>query len=91
MLVNAHLLYGTNKYERKWEFDALITWLLARANQRDSASYENLIMMGDCNLEFKDNNIKQDEIKEQLKGLNKNELKTAKVNSRCSTLTQSGV
>lgn len=80
LLVNAHLLYGTNKYERKWEFDALITWLVARANQRDSASYENIIMMGDCNLEFKDNNIKQDEIEEQLKGLNKNELKTAKVN-----------
>jgi len=61
LLVNAHLLYGTDKRERRWEFDALINWLTQRARVRD-ASYENIIMMGDCNLEFKDGDVMRKEI-----------------------------
>ena len=83
LLVNAHLLYGTDKNERRWEFDALIEWLSLRAKMRDNASYENIIMMGDCNLEFKDGGVTREGIDAWLKTLNSTKLKSnkaAKVN-----------
>lgn len=78
LLVNAHLLFGTNPNERRWEFDALIAWLSLRAKMRDDASYENIIMMGDCNLEFKKADVTRDEIETQLKLLNSTKLKSKK-------------
>lgn len=83
LVVNAHLLYGVNAYERKLEFDALIEWLTLRAKQRKRLYYENILMMGDCNLEFKDAGIKRTEIDAQMKLLNETKLKSkraAKVN-----------
>lgn len=83
LVVNVHLLYGEDKQERQWEFEALIEWLTMRAKMRDAASYENIIMMGDCNLEFEDTNVKREEIDEWLKELNSTKLKgkkAAKVN-----------
>jgi len=83
LLVNAHLLYGTNKQERRWEFDALIEWLSMRAKMRDDASFENIIMMGDCNFEFENSDKTREEMDNWLKTLNSTKLKdkkAAKVN-----------
>lgn len=83
LLVNAHLLYGTNKEERRWEFEALIDWLTIRAKQRERTYVDNLVMMGDCNLEFESIGKKRQEIDADLKRLNETVLagkKAAKVN-----------
>lgn len=78
LVVNAHLLYGTNKDERRWEFDALIEWLLLRAKQRSRTYYDNILMMGDCNLEFDDGAITRQEMDAELKALNKRKLRSKK-------------
>jgi hypothetical protein len=83
LAVNAHLLYGTNADERRWEFEALIEWLTLRAKKADTMYYKNIILLGDCNLEFKDVDAKRDAIEQQLKDLNKKKLsgkKAAEVN-----------
>ncbi len=69
-VVNAHLLYGTDKRERKWEFDALLEWLYVRAKNDDRMIYPDILMMGDCNVEFKDIGVKREEVDALLKGLN---------------------
>lgn len=74
LMVNAHLLYGVDKRERRLEFDALIEWLTMRAKMRDAASYENIIMMGDCNFEFEDVNVTRQEMDDWLKTLNSTKL-----------------
>jgi hypothetical protein len=76
LAINAHLLYGTNKEERLWEFNALIDWITIRAKKRDTTYYNDFILLGDCNLEFESMNIKRDEIDDQLKKLNKSVLKS---------------
>ena len=76
LTVNAHLLYGTNKRERRWEFNALIDWLVRRAQQKDRMYHENILMMGDCNLEFNDADDKRDDIDKILIGLNKKKLRS---------------
>lgn len=78
LVVNAHLLYGKNEEERRWEFDALIEWLALRAKSKKTTYYENILMMGDCNLEFKDANTTRQEIETWLKTLNKSKLKSKK-------------
>ena len=81
--VNAHLLYGKNPKERKMEFDALIEWLNNRAKMQDKLFYKNIVLLGDCNLEFSKAKIKRDQIEAQLKKLNNEVLtskKAAKVN-----------
>ena len=52
LVVNAHLLYGKNKKERLWEFIALIEWLTLRAKSRKRTFYDNMLLMGDLNLEY---------------------------------------
>lgn len=78
LAVNAHLLYGNNKQERMWEFEALIDWLTVRAKQSQTMYHPNIIMMGDCNLEFQDLNIQRDKIDARLKKLNTTKLKSKK-------------
>jgi endonuclease/exonuclease/phosphatase family metal-dependent hydrolase len=78
LVVNAHLLYGINKKERLWEFEALIDWLTLRAKQRQRMYHQNILMMGDCNLEFEDLDIKRQEIDARLKKLNETKLKSKK-------------
>ena len=83
LMVNAHLLYGVNKKERLWEFEALIEWLVLRAKMRDTPSYENIILMGDCNFEFENADLTRADMDAKLKTLNKTKLATrqaAKVN-----------
>lgn len=83
LLVNAHLLYGQNKNERRWEFESLIEWLTIRAKQSSRMYHKNILLMGDCNLEFEAIGVKREAINAKLKTLNKTVLKSkraAKVN-----------
>lgn len=79
LVVNAHLLYGSNKKEREWEFLALIEWLTVRAKQADRLYHPNLLLLGDCNLDF-DNNIEnmRDEVDAFIKNLNTKFLRSKK-------------
>lgn len=78
LVINAHLLYGKNEQERRWEFDSLIEWLSVRAKKADRLYYKNMLLLGDCNLEFEDTGIIREEIDAQLKALNKTKLKSKK-------------
>ena len=78
LAVNTHLLYGTRKAERKWEFDALIEWLTLRSKKKDRLYAQNLILLGDCNLDFDESEIMRDEIDAFLKGINKTRLRSKK-------------
>jgi hypothetical protein len=75
LVVNAHLLYGENKKERLWEFVALIEWLTLRAKSRKKTYYENMLLMGDCNLEFEHIKATRERIDNWLKSLNEKRLK----------------
>jgi hypothetical protein len=83
LTVNAHLLYGNGKKERKREFDALLEWLILRARKRERMYHKNILLLGDLNVEFNDSSRKRQEIDDRLRSLNKNELsdeQAAKVN-----------
>lgn len=79
LAVNAHLLYGKNKEEREWEFFALLEWLSIRAKYIEKLYHPNILLLGDCNLDFDDKpgNMRKD-IDERLKKLNKEVLKSKK-------------
>ena len=77
LAVNAHLLYGRGKQERRAEFDALLDWLILRASQRERLYHPNLLLLGDLNLEFQDAEIQRDAIDRRLRALNANELAEA--------------
>jgi endonuclease/exonuclease/phosphatase family metal-dependent hydrolase len=78
LVVNAHLLYGKNKHERKWEFQALLEWLTIRAKYVDKLYHPNIMLLGDCNLDFDNIPTMREEIDAFLKGLNKSVLKSKK-------------
>lgn len=79
LVVNAHLLYGKNKQEREWEFKALIEWMTVRAKQAEKLYHRNLLLLGDCNLDFeKDIDDMREEIDAEIKRLNKTALKSKK-------------
>ncbi len=50
--IAAHLLYGTSKVERQWEFDALMGWVLERARHADRMYYPDMLVLGNMNLFF---------------------------------------
>ncbi len=78
LAVYAHLLYGVNERERKWEFDALIEWLTLRAKQAGRTYHKNFLMMGDCNLEFEKAEAQREEVDQFLRDLNRKKLKSGK-------------
>lgn len=79
LVVNAHLLFGEDKMERKWEFDALIDWMTVRAKKADTLYHPNLLLLGDCNLDFDRNvTVMRDGIDDRIRGLNKQFLKSKK-------------
>lgn len=78
LAVNVHLLYGEDERERLFEFNALLDWLTLRAKQKSRTYHPNILMMGDCNLEFEDLNIKREDINRRLKELNEKKLKSKK-------------
>ncbi len=78
LVINAHLLYGSNKQEREWEFKALLEWLTIRAKCIDKLYHPNLLLLGDCNLDFDKIPVVREEINTFLKGLNRSVLKSKK-------------
>lgn len=78
LVVNAHLLYGKNKREREWEFKALLEWLTIRAKYVDRLYHPNILLLGDCNLDFGSVPDMRDDIDGFLMGLNKSVLKSKK-------------
>ncbi len=78
LIINAHLLYGKNKREREWEFRALLEWLTIRAKYIDKLYHPNLLLLGDCNLDFDTISIMREEVDAFLKSLNSTILKSRK-------------
>ena len=76
--VNAHLLYGTDKAEREREFKALTGWLTLRSKEIRKSRYADMILLGDCNLDFGPSDVMRKDIDAHLKGLNKTYLKSKK-------------
>lgn len=76
LVVNAHLLYGEDAGERKAEFNALIEWLTIRTKSRSKLYHKNILLLGDCNLEFEDAEEKRSEVDDFVKKLNTTRLKS---------------
>ena len=78
LAINAHLLYGKNKQEREWEFKALIEWITVRAKYVEKLYHANLLLLGDCNLDFGTSAAMGKDIDAFIKGLNETVLKSKK-------------
>ena len=74
LAVNAHLLYGKGKTERKREFNALLNWLIYRSQEPERMYHTNMILLGDLNLEFTSAATKREEIDDRLRALNQEDL-----------------
>jgi hypothetical protein len=74
LTVNCHLLYGKDPAERRREFLALLGWVIERAKNQKRMYYPNMLVMGDCNLDFRDPDKERPEIDAFLKSLNRKEL-----------------
>jgi hypothetical protein len=70
LAINAHLLYGNHGSERKREFEALLDWLIYRAQDAERMYHTNITLFGDLNLEFRDAGVKRSEIDDRLRALN---------------------
>jgi hypothetical protein len=71
LAVTCHLLYGRDPSERRREFYALLSWLIDRAKHPEYMYYPNILLMGDCNLDFHNPKIERPKIDAFLKSLNK--------------------
>lgn len=82
LAVNAHLLFGDYEDERYKEFQALVGWLVDRARKSKNMYCPNVIMLGDCNLNFKNPETSRNKINAFLKFRNSADLsgKPAKLN-----------
>lgn len=83
LAVNAHLLYGKYPDERQFEFQALVGWLVGRAKSASRMYHPNIIMLGDCNLDFEKVKLRRTQIDAFLKSINASDLaakKSAKLN-----------
>ncbi|MEM7301939.1 MAG: endonuclease/exonuclease/phosphatase family protein [Pseudomonadota bacterium] len=82
--VNAHLLYGDKskqREERRREFKALLDWIISRAAETDRVFAPNILLFGDLNLDFKNNDRRREAVARFLRRLNTTKLKqAAKVN-----------
>ena len=74
LAVNAHLLYGKYADERRWEFEALVGWLVDRARKANRMYCPNIILLGDCNLEVKTKKQRA-AVDADLKSINRERLK----------------
>jgi exonuclease III len=81
--VNAHLLYGSNRVERRREFDALLEWLVARSRKTDRLYAANYILVGDLNLDFDETDVMREEIDARIRALNATRLSSL-ADARCN-------
>ena len=70
MAVNAHLYFGDFMSDRRQEFDAIMSWLIARVEERDKAYYPNFILLGDLNLDFNNPGSDRARIEKHMKRFN---------------------
>ena len=70
MAVNAHLYYGNYIADRRREFDALMEWVLGRAEANLRAYYPNFILLGDLNLDFDNPETDRARIEQHMKSFN---------------------
>ncbi len=76
--VNAHLLYGDKhrqKDDREREFQALLRWLILRAKETHRGFHEDIVLLGDLNLDFEDDEARREAITEDIKRINETELR----------------
>lgn len=70
LAVNAHLLYGSDPNERKWEFDALMNWLVNRACSPERMMYRDILLFGDLNLSRAETATGRVQLFDEIKALN---------------------
>lgn len=68
--VNAHLIYGKQK-ERDAEFEALLSWLTHRLKDQKKMAVDNIVLLGDLNLNFDQPVKDRKRIEARLRELNK--------------------
>jgi len=52
MAINAHLNFGNFISDREQEFSALLKWMVGKIREEDSQHSQNILLMGDLNLNF---------------------------------------
>ncbi len=77
--VNAHLNYGAFLEDRWQDFEGLLDWLLAHAQDKN-AFYPDCILLGDLNLDFDDPEVDRVRVEQQMKGYDKAAEKGVSVN-----------
>lgn len=73
--MNAHLLYGAHPEERRLEFYALMSWLVDRARHLRKMYHPNMLLLADCNLDFRNPDRERPVIDGYIKSLNKSKLR----------------
>ena len=76
LAVNAHLLYGAHPAERRLEFYALMSWLVDRARHLRRMYHPNMLLLADCNLDFREPEKERPIIEAFIKSLNKSKLRS---------------
>lgn len=80
LAVNAHLLYGDRRRqrtERELEFRVLVHWLVERSRQAARMYHPDILLLGDLNLDFEDEDARREEIGAWLKSLNRTAMRGA--------------
>lgn len=80
LAVNAHLLYGDGsrqKEERRMEFQALMRWLIARADKDETLYHRNILLFGDLNLDFDEADEDRRRIEADIRAINREVLHKA--------------
>jgi hypothetical protein len=77
LAVNAHMLFGKAKSERREEFEALLEWLVLRARASNRALDKNMILLGDLNMDFQSSQNPRNVVEDRLRALNKGVLSDA--------------
>src|SRR5690606_16885755 len=62
LAVNAHMLYGAGKDERRREFFALLEWIVNRVKSSKRMYFKNMVLLADLNMEFDDANTQMSDI-----------------------------
>lgn len=76
LAVNAHLLYGTRKSERREEFFSLLQWLYSRAKYPDRMYAPSIVLLGDLNFDLSSADRSREFVDSFLKSLNETVLKS---------------
>ncbi len=71
LAVNAHLFFGNFIDYRRQEFNALLSWVLGRVQERPSGQPLNIVLLGDLNLDFDNPRNDRGRILAFIEGLNR--------------------